>query len=293
MGRSVPLGTKGNAMSELRPKEPLLAVILSLLLPGLGQAYSNKAKRGLAFLIIYVVSGILLSVYLFNPYTGVNILMIVPAITLIVFGFYILFDSYRCAAGFNSSNNLSRNSSKGKSVLMVLGIIFLAVIFNPLPVFVSYYIRGNLVKTFTTPSGSMQPTLLSGDCVLVDKGIYKKTDPARGDVVVFIFPQDRRKVFVKRIVGLPGETLQIKDGKILINTEPLTEPVIANIRYENRGEFGDYGKSVTIPSNSYFILGDNSMSSQDSRYWGFVPRENIIGKAYKIYFPFDRSGPIK
>jgi signal peptidase I len=266
---------------------------LSILLPGLGQVYSNKAKRGFVFLAIDIVAGLIFFAYVINPYTPLGIVIIVPALGLIAFGIYILVDSYRCAAGFNASNNLSRNTVKGNRVWIILGIIFLVIGFNPVPFFTSYYIRKNIVQTFKTPTGSMQPTLLPGDAIFVDNGIYKKSDPARGDVVVFILPQDKRKVFVKRIVGLPGETLQIKDGKILINTEPLTESVIAKIHYENRGEFGDYGKSVTIPGDSFYLLGDNSMSSADSRFWGFVPRQNILGKAFKIYFPFDRSGLIK
>ena len=280
-------------MAEAKPKEPLLAVMLSLLLPGLGQAYSNKAKRGFVFFVIDIVFGIILFAYFVHPYTRVSIALIVPVIMLVVFGLYILVDSYRCAAEFNASNNLSRNPSKGKRVLIVLGIVFLVVVFNPVPFFTSHYIRKNLVQSFRFPSGSMQPTLLPGDAILVDKGIYKKSEPARGDIVAFVYPRDKRKVFLKRIVGLPDETVEIKEGNILINGRLVTQPVIANLRYSNRGEFARPSQVVTIPKDSYYVLGDNSLSSEDSRYWGFVPRQNLVGKAYKIYYPFRRSGPIR
>ncbi len=112
--------------------------------------------------------------------------------------------------------------------------------------------------------------------------------------MVFVYPQDRKRDFVKRVVGLPNETVEIKAGVILINGIPLTEPEFFKGKYYyNGGEFGEKDQKVTVPENSYFVLGDNSMSSHDSRYWGFVDRKDVIGKAYKIFYPFERSGPIK
>jgi signal peptidase I len=139
----------------------------------------------------------------------------------------------------------------------------------------------------------MEPTLLQGDLILADKAIYKKSEPKRGDIIVFIYPEDTKKMFVKRLVGLPGETIEIKNGSILINGTILTEPFFANKYYYNRGDYAKEGQAITIPQDSYFVLGDNSTSSKDSRYWGFVPKKYIVGKAYKIYYPFNRSGPVK
>ena len=279
-------------MAELRSKEPLLAVMLSLLLPGLGQVYSNKAKRGLILLAIDIILGMIFYAYFFNPVTRVTFVTIVSVIIIVTFGFYIHFDAYKCAKELNINNNLAGNYAKGKRVLIVFGIIFLVFVFNPFGFLVASYIKKNFVQSFKLPSDSMRPTLFSGDAILVDKRIYKKSDPSRGDVVAFISPQDKRKLFGKRIVGLPGETLEIKEGKILINAVPVTQPIIGSLNYVNRGEFAAVGKPVTIPRDSYFVLGDNSMASLDSRYWGFVPRRDLIGKAYKIYFPTRRSGPI-
>ena len=114
------------------------------------------------------------------------------------------------------------------------------------------------------------------------------SQPKRGDVIVFIYPESPKKDFIKRLVGLPGETVEIKNGTIYINDKPLLDSVFNQRYYYNRGEFGQEGKKIKIPKDSFFVLGDNSASSQDSRYWGFVPRKNILGEALVIYWPPQR-----
>lgn len=129
-------------------------------------------------------------------------------------------------------------------------------------------------------SVSMQPTLFAGDFVLVNKLAYRFGSPARGDVVVFKYPPDPTQIpYIKRIIGLPGDHIHISDGKVYINGQLLLEPYLKVST--NRG--GDW----TVPANSIFVMGDNRNNSSDSRSWGFVPIENIIGKAEFIYLPFD------
>ncbi|MFH1355377.1 MAG: signal peptidase I [Candidatus Omnitrophota bacterium] len=166
-------------------------------------------------------------------------------------------------------------------------------------------VRTFVVQAFKIPTGSMRPTLLEGDIILVNKFIYGAKvpftgirlpalrDPVRGDVIVFIYPQDRKKDFIKRLVGLPGETVEIKNGSIFINGKPSLESIFGTNFYYNYGGFGREGNKVTIPDDSYFVLGDNSASSKDSRYWGFVPRGDILGKALVIYWPPKRIRIIK
>ncbi len=158
-------------------------------------------------------------------------------------------------------------------------------------------IRTFLVQAFKIPTGSMRMTLIEGDAILVNKFIYGAkipfTDirlpavrqPARGDVIVFIFPQDAKKDFIKRIAALPGETVEIKNGMIFINDKPVIDKKLNAQYYYNRGDYGDLGKKIVVPEDQYFVLGDNSASSQDSRYWGFVPKKNLLGKAMVIYWP--------
>ena len=151
----------------------------------------------------------------------------------------------------------------------------------------------------------MRPTLLEGDRILVSKFIYgakvpftklrlpglKK--PARGDVVVFMYPEDKSRDFIKRLVAFGKETVQITNGTIYVNDKPLDNPVFSQRYYYNRGNFGEEGEKVVVPKGNYYVLGDNSGSSRDSRYWGFVPEDNLLGQAFIIYWPLNRIRLIK
>jgi len=166
-------------------------------------------------------------------------------------------------------------------------------------------IRTFIVQAFKIPTGSMRPTLLEGDIIMVNKFIYgakipfvnlrlaKFREPKRGDVIVFIYPENPKKDFIKRLVAFGGETVEIKDGTVYINSQPLLDPVFSRIYYYNRGEFANDTQKITVPKASYFVLGDNSASSQDSRYWGFVPYKNLLGKALIVYWPLPRIRIIK
>lgn len=166
-------------------------------------------------------------------------------------------------------------------------------------------IRTFLVQAFKIPTGSMRPTLQEGDLILVNKFIYGAKVPftdfrlpalaqlKRGDVIVFIYPEDPKKDFIKRLAGLPGDTLEIKDGSVYLNGKPLAQPAFNQRYYYNRGEWGQENQQITVPQDSFFVLGDNSASSQDSRYWGFVPAKNILGRAILIYWPPNRIRVIK
>ncbi|MDI6758608.1 MAG: signal peptidase I [Candidatus Omnitrophota bacterium] len=168
-------------------------------------------------------------------------------------------------------------------------------------------IRTFVIQAFKIPTGSMRPTLLEGDLILVNKFIYGAkipipfTDfrlpalrqPKRGDALVFIYPEDPKKCFIKRIAGLPHETVEIKNGALYINDSPLTDSIFGKIFYYNYGDFQSPDKKITVPENNFFVLGDNSASSKDSRYWGFVPKKNLLGKAMLIYWPPQRIRIIK
>ena len=161
-------------------------------------------------------------------------------------------------------------------------------------VILALIIRAFIVQAFKIPTGSMRPTLIEGDRILVSKFIYKFKEPERGDVIVFRSPEDKKKDFIKRLVGLPGEQLEISNGTILINNRATSkDSVIRERYYYNRGDFGREGQVLEIPADTYFALGDNSISSRDSRYWGFLPRKYLIGKAFLIYWPPRRIRLIK
>jgi signal peptidase I len=161
-------------------------------------------------------------------------------------------------------------------------------------------IRTFVVQAFRIPTGSMRMTLIEGDIILVNKFLYgakvpftdlrlpKVRAPKRGDVVVFIYPENPKKDFIKRLVGLPGDVVEIKNGTLYVNDSPVLEPPFTAHYYYNRGNFGAEEQKIIVPADSYYMLGDNSASSQDSRYWGFVPAKNVLGKAILIYWPLNR-----
>ncbi|MBN1913532.1 MAG: signal peptidase I [Candidatus Omnitrophica bacterium] len=166
-------------------------------------------------------------------------------------------------------------------------------------------IRPFIIEPFKIPTGSMRPTLLEGDLILVSKFTYGArvpftnlrlpglSKPKRGDVIVFRYPVDLSKNFIKRLIAFEGEGVEIKDGSIYIDQRPLLGDLFSKRYYYNRGEFAREGQKITVPELSYFVLGDNSGSSQDSRYWGYVPKRNLVGKAIVIFWPPHRIRMIK
>jgi len=172
-------------------------------------------------------------------------------------------------------------------------------------VLLALVIRSLVVQAFTIPSGSMMDTLLIGDYILVNKFLYGPElplvdwrmpgirDPRRGDIIVFKYPQDEKRDFIKRIVATPGEHVQVRGHQVFVDGRPLQE---SYTKFADSGGVrgGDsycgyaYGCEPTlVPPDSYFVMGDNRDNSQDSRYWGFVKRDKIKGKAFLIYWSWD------
>ena len=167
-------------------------------------------------------------------------------------------------------------------------------------------IRTLIVQAFTIPSGSMMDTLLVGDYILVNKFLFGPevplTDyrlpslrlPHRGDIIVFKYPADEKRDFIKRIVGTPGDTVQVRGQQVLINGQVLDEPYVRRnpsaLSHTSSPGFCGYAyacEPLVVPADSYFVMGDNRDNSQDSRYWGFVKRDKIKGKAFLIYWSWD------
>ncbi len=150
-------------------------------------------------------------------------------------------------------------------------------------------IRAFVAEARYIPSGSMEPTLEINDRLVVEKVSYHFNPPERGDIVVFRPPESlfkpgqRRDAFIKRIIGLPGDTVEIADGTVFVNDEALTED------YIKEQPLSDWGPE-TVPDGFYLVLGDNRNSSFDSRSWGFVAQEDIIGKAVVRFWPPSRVG---
>ncbi|NJB69277.1 signal peptidase I [Desulfobaculum xiamenense] len=162
----------------------------------------------------------------------------------------------------------------------------------------AFFIRSFVVQAFKIPSGSMLETLQIGDQLLVNKFLYgikvpftditvvPISDPEHGDIIVFRYPLDESKDYIKRVIGLPGDTLEMRDNVVYRNGERLDEPYLAGLPAKNFPPAHNFGP-VTLPDNKYFCMGDNRENSSDSRYWGFVDRSQIVGKAWRIYWSWD------
>lgn len=145
------------------------------------------------------------------------------------------------------------------------------------------------LKSYKITSTSMVPTLKPEDRVFVNAKSYAQTKPERGDIVIFHLPlNESKKFFVFRIIGLPGEKIVIKKGTIYINGKKITSPDIIQFYYYNQGEYVKENKEAVIPQGEYFVLGDNSIATSDSRFWGFVDEKGIVGKVKYRWFPFSR-----
>ncbi len=149
-------------------------------------------------------------------------------------------------------------------------------------------IRFFIAQPFIVRGESMDPTFADGQYLIIDEITYRNNPPARGDVVVFKYPKDESKYFIKRIIGLPGETVKIINGKVTISSASdikgteLNEPYIQDLSFENT--------SQTLGNDEYFAMGDNRSNSLDSRIWGALPKKNITGRVLVRLFPFQEAG---
>ncbi|MHB1420549.1 MAG: signal peptidase I [Bacillota bacterium] len=154
-------------------------------------------------------------------------------------------------------------------------------------VVLSITIRTYIAEARWIPSGSMEPTLDIGDRIIIDKIFFKQIGLHRQDIIVFDapFPVEEKKALIKRIIGLPGDVVQVKNGQVIVNGQALIEP------YELEKPAADYGP-VTVPEDMLFVMGDNRNNSADSRIWGYLPEKNIIGRAFVKYYPINHMSLI-
>ena len=190
-----------------------------------------------------------------------------------------------------------RARSSPRRVFVEYGVILVVALA------VAFVLQAFVVKPYRIPSPSMVPTLDPGDRVLVARFLYHFTSPAHGDIVVFRYPRDTHVVFIKRVIGLPGDTLSLRDGHVYVNGVRQNEPYVAKVN--GRPSPTDpappiAGSTITepwslnqpykVPPGTYFMMGDNRLDSDDSRVWGPVPARDLIGKAFFIYWPLRRIG---
>lgn len=246
------------------------------------------------------------------------ILAVLALVSGVIWGVDALFFAKRREAGAESESKAdTEKERKRKEPLLVEYSRFL------FPVFVIVLvIRGFIVEPFKIPSGSMLPTLEVGDYILVNKfsygirlpiGYHKVIDlgsPERGDVIVFRYPEDPSIDYIKRVIGVPGDKITYRNHELFINGEHIKTTLLSDyekdrsfyqlleelagvphhILINKRGSYIPEVENLEVPANSYFVMGDNRDNSRDSRYWKFVPDENLKGRAFFIWFSWE-SGP--
>ena len=165
---------------------------------------------------------------------------------------------------------------------------------------IAIFLRTFFFQIYKIPTTSMVPTLKPGDKIFVSKLVYGPKipftslripgwrSPLYDEIIVFIPPHDRKKAYIKRAIGLPGDTIEIKEGNIYRNGKLVTDARVARNFYYNQGDYGKEGNTIVVPEGKYFALGDNSYASLDSRFWGFVDEKDIVGNALFIWWPPQR-----
>ncbi len=174
-----------------------------------------------------------------------------------------------------------RSPKKGGGVLEFLVILLISF------VLVFGFVRPYVVEAFRIPSESMVPTLEIGDRLFVNKFIYRFTDPERGDVIVFKSVEGGEEDLIKRVVAVPGDTVEVRDGMLYVNGQPQAGSYV-NREFPDRSYYGP----TTVPEGHVFVMGDNRANSRDSRFFGPVPYENIEGEAFLLFWPPDRIGTL-
>ena len=274
-------GIQGPGSLRTRRTVRIVGCLLSLVSPGAGQFLLGGIRRGIAWAVgtAAVVFGLLFVM----PVSLVGITGAIAAGIL----------AHVASAVDTLRMPVSRRSWKVVLVAWAALLVGGWVVQEPLK---SYY-RTHVARSFTISSGSMEPTLLRGDYILTDSALYRSEAPRRGDIVVLKYPRDERREFVERIVGMPGDQIVVRGREVYIDGVLLAEPYVNSVDVPapaGRACGYAYGcEPITVPANSYFVMGDSRDNSQDSRYWGFVRRDKIVGRVFAIYFSWDglRHGP--
>lgn len=260
------------------------AALLSIAVPGLGQVYNGQGRKGLryySYFWLLVVASLLMLALAIPPFN-----IAIPILTFVSAYLSILIEAIITARRLGDTYQPKIYT---RWYLYLLAIAISGFVVQPA---LTYAIRGALVQAYKLPTGGMLPTLLIGDRILVDKFSYRFTNPDHGEIIVFKFPQDERRDFIKRVIGLPGETVEIREKQVLIDGRPLEEAYAMHLDTQimsNPPSPRDSFAPVIVPEGHLFVMGDNRDHSLDSRFWGFLDRSKVKGKVRTIYWSWDST----
>lgn len=254
------------------PRKPWLAFLLSLIATGVGQVYNGQWKKGVSFFVAEALLGAILA-----PAFGAFSAMLGCVVFLLVFNLIVSIEAFISARG--KADYILKPCNKTWVYALVICLNLIA------GVTMKGVIQEYFYQTYKAPTGSMIPTLLVGDHFMAEM-LEESDGVGRGDIVIFEFPDDASKHFVKRIIGLPGDRLEIRDKVVFVNGNALVEPYVQHTKYTNQPQRDNFGPVVLDP-DTYFVMGDNREDSYDSRWFGPVSRSAIKGRAKYLYFPGD------
>jgi len=265
--------------TEKRTRNPFIAALLSLLAPGLGQIYNGRGASGLVFLLIFVALPFLWGLTGWPRYFFGFV-----ALVIVTIGFW-LFTIIHAFIQARRIREIGLKKYQTAVVYALMIILFLGLVIFDLP-----RIRMNPlgVSPYKIPTSAMMPTLHQDDLLMADMKAYDGRAPKRGDLVVFEYPRDLTKSFIKRVIALEGETVEIRNKRVFIDGQPLQESYKIHEDSavdERRDNFGP----LRIPAGRCFVLGDNRDNSNDSRFWGALPLANVKGQALYIYWAKDKK----
>jgi len=262
---------------DYRVRSPFLAGFFSFLMPGLGHIYSGAAKRGLIIFILSIIASSfapILGLLDFRPFNVVSIVLVFLFIYL-----FAIIDSVKITRPLKYAYLLKKYN---KWYLYIIALLLYGIIVQPC---IGGVIKHFFVQPYRMPSGSMEPALLAGDYIFVNKFIYWNSGPKRGDIIVFKYPPDPSKDFVKRVAGIAGDILEIRNNRVIVNG---IEEVAEYIKSDPNSKIGErFFGPIKIPEKSLFVLGDNIDHSYDSRYWGCLRTDKVKGRVASVYWSWD------
>lgn len=266
-----------------RSKDPFLAVFLTLIVPGIGHLYLGRWVVGI--LLILGAGALVLGGPVFVAAAGLGGGLLFHAV-----GFFA-YEAGAALLAYRAKGPASRRRPRG-----ILAVCLLTFFLGLLPLTAALLLREHVIEAFHVPTGSNAPTIQPDDRVLVWKMSY---EPRRGDLIVYRTPHLPDTTYIKRLAALPGELVEVRSGGVYVDGERLTEGSFGEMRSIQPPPppmgpaTGGEGEPFTVPEGHVFVLGDNIDRSFDSRYHGPVPAEDVIGRAYKRYWPPSREGPIE
>jgi len=262
---------------------PVIAAVLSLVAPGLGQLYNGQILKGIIFFLAFLlIPTILFLVGFQSQFLGL------AAIFIIAFCFWVFIIAEAFVAAKRKKEVVLKAYNKWYLYLLII-LLVNATYFIPRDSTVNFASKVFGFRVYKIPAGSMEPTLLIGDYLVTDSKYFKKAEPQRGDLAILQNPKDPSKDFIKRVIALEGEKIEVKNKQVYINDEVLAESYVVHNDVNSDMAIRDNFGPEVVPPKHCFVLGDNRDNSMDSRWWGSIPLGNIKGKPLYIYWAKDKS----